>query len=271
MLAFLALTGVGLFAVAKATQPPEITGTDNDPTVAREPPGIDALNKAIQAQDARETGFIGSAFNRKSNSIYAWNQTVMDPGKVSITRMNDFKSTIADDHSSYTSNNLKNIFDHDYHRPRFPRTRTFMPLIGVPHAGAEIKSGQNIDGNIALLSSNPYTFPENGHQESKLNNNTGWILKETYGSQGQVNYDPHGEVRMAFMGLRNPWRLGGVQQRMHSQYLPPDKDQKTGHVPIAHPQKIFDVGNRPTQVVAPPYMQKTATVFNRQLRMGKNH
>lgn len=271
MLVAAVLTGLGLFGVAKATEPPKTVGPGpyGKPTVAEQPPGSSTLAASIEAQQAREMGFIGRAFNRKGNSIYSWNQTVLDPGQVSITKHNDFRTTIANDHSSFTYNNLRNVFDGDYHRPSFPRTGTYMPLIGVPHAGFEIRSGQNINGDIKLLSSNPYTLAENGSAESKINNNQGWVLSKTYGTS-QLPYDPNSEVSMSFAGLRNPWRLGGLQQRIHSSYLPPDKDQLTGSVPIAHPRKIFDVDGRPTQVTAPPSHIKTARVFNRNVRTTRN-
>lgn len=264
------LTAVGLWGVTKATAPPTTVGPgpDGHPTVAEEPAGSTSVAAAIEAQQAREMGFIGRAMNRKGNSIYSWNQTVLDPGQVSITKHNDYRTTIAGDHSAFTYNNLRNVFDGDYHRPSFPRTGTYMPLIGIPHAGFEIKSGQNINGDIALFGSNPYAMPENGSADSKIQNNQGWVLAKTYGTS-QIPFDANSEVAMSFAGLRNPWRTGGLQQQLHSSYLPPDKDQLTGSVPLAHPQKIFDVGNRPTQVTAPPHLIKTARVFNRNVRNGR--
>lgn len=271
MIVAAALTALGLYGVTKATEPAKTETATGQATVSNEPAGASTLAESIAAQQAREEGFIGRAFDRKGNSLYAWNQNVLDPGSVTITKFNDFKTHIADDHSAFTYNNLRGVFDHDYHRPSMPRTGTYMPLIGIPHAGAEVASGQNLSGKIALLSSNPYAMAENGHSKSKLENNSGFILSQTYGSQSQVNYDRNGEVRMSWMGLRNPWRLGGVQYQLHSSYLPPDKDQKTGAVPVAHPQKVFDVGGRPTQVTAPPMMMKSANVFNRNVRTGRSH
>lgn len=271
MLVAAALTGLGLYGITKATESAQTKTMAGDVTVSNEPPGASSLAESIAAQEAREQGFIGNAFNRKSNSLYAWNSNVLDPDSVTITKFGDYKTHIADDHSSFTYNNLRGVFDHDYHRPSMPRTGTHVPLIGIPHSGAEIKSGQNLSGKIALLSSNPYAMAENGHHESKLKNSSGWILSQTYGSQSQVNYDRNGEVRMSWMGLRNPWRLGGVQNQLHSSYLPPDKDQKTGAVPVAHPQNVLDVGGRPTQVIAPPLMKKSANVFNRNVRIGRSH
>lgn len=270
MITIAILTGLGLWGITKATEDPVPLSEAGAKTAKSPPSGTPTLMTAVQAQDAREEGFVGRAFNRIGNSVYAWNQNVLDPGKVSITDLTKFKTDISLDHSAFTYNNIRGLFDHDYHRPIPPRSGTHVPLIGVTHAGAEIKAGQNELGNLKLFGSNPYTFYENGSSDSTIKNNQGFVLAQTYG-QSQIPFDPNGETRMSWEGLRNPWRLSGVQQRMHSSYLPADKDQLTGSTPIAHPNSIYDVGGYPTKVTAPPMMQRKATVFNRNVRMGKNH
>jgi hypothetical protein len=270
-LALLALGGIGFYGITKATQAPTVSNASGDPTELSLPAGATTLAEAVQAQDARENGFFPGAVNRKAMSVYSWNQNVLDPGKVSVTKFTKYKNTISADHSAFVYNNLKGVFNQDYQRPILPTPTYVQPGIAVPHPGAEIKSGQNLDGAIPILGSNPYTYQMNPTRLSTLNNNQGWNLSQTYGNKSTVNYDRFGEVRMSWAGLQNPWRLSGAQYNLYSSYLPPDKDQLTGAVPLAHPQNVYDVGNRPTQVTAPPQGRKTANVFNRSVRVGRSH
>lgn len=272
MLALVLIAGAGAFyGITKATEPPKTVAADGKEAATAEAPGAEPLAAAIQSQDARETGFIAKQVNRKGGSIYAYNQSVLDPDQVNVLRMNDYKSKIADDHAAFTLNNLKTVFDQEYSKPLPQRPLMNMPLMAVPHPGAEIKSGQNADGKLALMSSNPYVFAENTGPESKIKQNSGYNLVRTYGSTNAENYQRYNETRMSWAGLRNPWRLGGVHYNLQSSSTPLDKDQLTGTVPLAHPRSVLEPGGRPTQVTAPPRMVPTARVFNRSIRTGRTH
>lgn len=272
MLALVLLAGVGAWwGITKATEPPKTVAADGKEAATAEAPGAEPLAAAIQAQDARETGFFARQVNRKGGSIYAYEQSVLDPDQVSVLKLNDYKTKIADDHSAFTDNNLKTVFDQEYSKPYPQRPLTYMPLIAVPHPGAEIRSGQNIDGKLALFGSNPYVFAENSGPESRIKQNSGYNLSQTFGSANAENYVRTNETRMAWAGLRNPWRLSGVQYNLHSTSTPLDKDQLTGSVPLAHPRSVLEPGGRPTQVTAPPRMMPTARVFNRSVRTGRTH
>lgn len=272
MLALVLIAGAGAFyGITKATEPPKTVAADGKEAATAEAPGAEPLAAAIQAQDARETGFIAKQVNRKGGSIYAYNQTVLDPDRVNVLKMNDYKSTIADDHAAFTQNNLKTVFDQEYSKPLPQRPLMKMPLMAIPHPGAEVKSGQNVDGKLSLLTSNPYVFAENTGAESKIKQNSGFNLAQTYGSTNAENYQRYNEVRMSWAGLRNPWRLGGVHYNLQSTSTPLDKDQLTGTVPLAHPRSVLEPGGRPTQVTAPPRMVPTARVFNRTVRTGRTH
>ena len=270
----LALTGLGFWGIAKATAVPETAeqadenGTSSA-TVVAEPAGISTMAMDTAVQDGKEVGFIGNSMNKKGNSVFAWTQGVLDPGQVSITQFDKFKASIAADHTAFQQQNLRGTFDHDYHRPIPPRNNMKMPLIGIPHAGAEIKSGQNLEGNVKILSSNPYAYHENAGPQSQFKEQSGYMLAKTYGQNNQVNYDRWGEARMSWTALGNPWRPSGEQYNLHTSWLPPDKDQLTGHAPIQYPRHIFQANGYPTQVVAPPTQQVLpVNVFNRQVKVA---
>ncbi len=262
--------GAGFWGIAKATKGPETVDVVGHETSVAEPAGATLTSEAIHAQDARENGFLYNGSGRYSGNLFSNDMKVVNPNPVHLTNFTAFKNTLSADESAFTLNNLKGIFDHDYHRMIPPNSQQKMPLISIPFPGAEVRSGQNV-GSVNLLSSNPFAMAQNGSSSSAIRNNEGWVTSQTYGTTSQLLYDRNGEVRMSFSGLRNPWRTGGSQYNLHSAYTPADKDQLTGNVPLAHPRNIFDVGNRPTSVVAPPQMLRTANVQNRQVRLGRTH
>jgi len=270
MIPVLIAGGIGLYAITKATEPPS-AGDTGGPAVAVAAPGSEVLTESIRAQDARENGFIGRAVNRTGNSIYSYNQEVLDPDAVSVLKLSDYKTKVEQSHSAFTANNLKFTFDQEIAKPIPPKPLTAQPLMAVPHPGAEIRSGQNIDGRLRLMSSNPYVYAENAGPESRIKESAGMLLSQTYGATNNLNYDRWNETRMSWAGLRNPWRLGGVHYDLSAMSTPLDKDQQTGNVPLAHPRNVLEPGGRPTSVTAPPRMQTTARVFNRSVNIGRNH
>ncbi len=256
--------------MTKATDPPKTTDVTGQTTSTAAPAGATDTAEAIHAQDARENGFLRNGNSKYSGNLYSYDMKVVNPDPKYVTNFTGFKDTVSADKSAYVVNNLRGVFDHDYHRAIPTNSGMRAPLIGIAHPGSEIRSGQNV-GTMKLLSSNPYTLPEQATGSSNITNNQGYVLSQTYGGASQLPYDRWGEIRMSWAGLRNPWRLGGAQYNLHSSYTPPDKDQLTGKVPLAHPRDVLDVGNRPTAVVAPPQARRLVNVQNRQVRIGRTH
>lgn len=251
------------FVSKNADQPSKQVGTNVGTTRQAE---------SIHAQDARETGFIGKVqTGNRSNSVYAQDITVLDPGAVDITNLTQYKTVVSQDNDGWVNSLSKTIFAHDYNKP-IPTGRQYRgPLPGVPHPGAEVRSGQNADGRLKLLGANPFVFPENATKDSTIKNNTGYSLSNTFGNANSTNYDRYSETRMSWMGLVNPWNESGAQRNLNS-YVPLDKDQLRGKVPLNDPRKIFDVGARPAPIVSPPTSNPNKTqgvVFNRRVNVNR--
>lgn len=265
-----AVVGVSLYGIYRATEPAGVLASTTGPATAlNETPGAQSEEKSIRAQDAREVGFLGRAqIGAKGYSVYATDFTVVDPGATSVMKLNQYKTNVSDDHTTWANNHTKYFWSREYIKPLTGQPQFKSPLIGTVHPGAEIKSGQNVGGELKLLSSNPFTYVENTGKETRINEKKNRATGQTFGTGDSMNYNRYSETRMSWGGLRNPWNIAGTQRNLNS-YTPLDKDQLTGTVPLNDPQKIFDVGGRPTNVVAPPGRGRNTTIFNQPLNLGR--
>lgn len=234
--------------------------------------GISQSQAAIDAQDARENGFLRGRRGMSqgiTSSTFAADMTVLHPGATSAMKMTDFKTALQADMSKYNDTNLRFTFDHENAKP-IPRATAYRPpLIGLPHANAEVRSGQNASGQLSLLSSNPGSYVENKGKTSRIKEASGMSLSQTFGSTNNMNYDKHSETRMSWDGLRNPWNIGGTMRNLVS-FTPPDKDQLRGAVPLNNPRAIFGSDGAAGQIQVPPGKSKgNVKVFNRGLQMGR--
>lgn len=272
-LIILGLAAVSLAGIYYATEP--AIDADSAPLPSEQGDAVGGITQTqahVEAQDARETGFLkgrGGMSQGFTSSTFAADMTVLDPNAANALKMSDFKTALATDNSKFNDSNLRFAFDHENFKP-IPRSTAYRPpLLGLPHAGAEIRSGQNADGKINLLSSNPSAYVENKGKQSRIKEASGMSLSQTFGSTNNMNYDKHSEARMAWDGLRNPWNLSGSMRNMVS-FTPPDKDQLRGRVPLTNPQSIYGSDGAAGSIQVPPGKSKgDAKVFGRSMQFGR--
>lgn len=262
------LLGLGFWGVTKATEPPLFADIMQDRITPDEPPGLTNEMDRVQAQDMQENGIWTPGISRTNGNLYSWTMRVLDPGQVSVNKLSDFKSAMAADRAAFNRNNLQQVFDPQFANTIPPNTGTRPVLIGLLNRDAEIHSGTNAPG-MNLLTSNPYVYYENPSHDSRIKNNTGWVPTQIYNNTSSLVTNPNNEVQMSWAGLRNPWRPGGLQYQLHSTYTPPDKDQLTGQVPIAHPRSVLDAAGRPTPITAPPQRMQTTRIMGRNTNLMK--
>ena len=270
VLGLAALAGVGIYY---ATEPAiDVDAAPMPQEQGSAVGGISQSQAAVDAQDARELGFLRSRSGLSqgyTSSTFAADMTVLQPGAANAMKLTDFKSALSADQSKFNDSNLRFAFDHENLKP-IPRAPAYRPpLIGLPHANAEVRSGQNASGKLSLLSSNPGVYVENKHKHSRIKEASGMAFSQTFGTTNNMNQEKHSEARMAWDGLRNPWGIGGAMRNLVS-FTPADKDQLRGSVPLNNPRAIFGADGAAGQIQVPPGKSKgNAKVFNRGLQMGR--
>lgn len=268
---FLAAAGGAAYFITMATEEPpkptpgNPTGSNN--AFGQETKTLDDIN----AQEAKERGFIGPGYGqRRASSILSFENRTLDANIANTQKFSQYKQAIQTDTNAYRTKSLDFTLDHAYQKPIQTTRGTKVPLIGLPHAGAEVRSGMNMYKGVNILSTNPNTYHSNAKPESRINNNSGYLLASSYGGASSgTTFEYNNETKMSWAGLQNPWNIGGIQRRA-TQSVPLDKDQLRSRVPLAHPANVFGADGRATSVVAPPpQMKRTTTVFNRPVRRGK--
>jgi hypothetical protein len=204
-----------------------------------------------------------------TSSTFAADMTVLDPQAASMQKMTDFKTSLATDNSKFNDSNLRFAFQHENFKP-IPRAPAYRPpLLGLPHANAEVRSGQNADGQLSLLSSNPGVYVENKGKSSRIKESGGMSLSQTFATTSNMNQNKFSEARMGWDALRNPWNLSGTMRNLVS-FTPLDKDQLRGSVPLTNPQSIYGADGAAGRIQVPPGKSKgNAKVFNRSIQLGR--